>query len=130
MRRAFDEQRSVVHMWADDGQTSQPQFTMSSDLDWAFCTPIPSAGRDRWCLYLSGRRQFTGIKDIASPNDLLGELRLAELMAQFIGAVRQVRVLEHQHSEMRQFFSPAVVETLIGDHSAAELEPRAGEPLF
>ena len=36
-------------------------------------------------------------------------------MAKFIGAVRQVRVLEQQHSEMRQFFSPAVVETLIGD---------------
>ena len=60
MRRAFDEQRSVVHLWTDDDADAQPQFTMSSDLDWAFCTPIPTAGRDRWCLYVSGRRQFTG----------------------------------------------------------------------
>ena len=125
MRRAFDEQRSVVHMWSDES-SANPQFTMSSDLDWAFCTPIPVSGGERWCLYVSGRRQITGVKDIESPSDLLGELRLAELMAQFIGAVRQVRVLEHMHGQMRQFFSPAVVETLIGKQSAAELEPRQG----
>lgn len=126
MRRAFDERRSVVHLWAADAETRSPLFTMTSDLDWAFCTPIPSSGNDKWCLYVSGRRQFVGFKDIESPSDLLGELRLAELMAQFIGAVRQVRVLEHQHSEMRQFFSPAVVETLVGNQCAAALEPRQG----
>jgi adenylate cyclase len=125
MRRAFDERRSVVHMWTDDDSGS-PMFTMSSDLDWAFCTPIPEAGHERWCLYVSGRRKFTGVKDISSPSDLLAELKLAELMAQFIGAVRQVRVLEHVHSEMRQFFSPAVVETLTGEQCQLDLEPRQG----
>jgi adenylate cyclase len=126
MRRAFDEQRSVVHLWTDLGDADTPQFTMSSDLDWALCTPIPTTGRDKWCLYVSGRRQFAGVKDIESPSDLLGDLRLAELMAQFIGAVRQVRALEHVHSEMRQFFSPAVVETLVDHRGAAKLEPREG----
>jgi adenylate cyclase len=124
MRRAFDQQQSVVHLWADDGRGEE--CTMSSDLDWAFCTPIPTLGDDRWCLYVSGRRHFIGVKDIQSPGDLLAELRLAELMAQFIGAIRQVRVLEHMHSEMRQFFSPAVVETLSGMESAEKLAPRKG----
>jgi adenylate cyclase len=126
MRRAFDEGRSVVHLWTGEMTEERPEFTMSSDLDWAFCTPIRAAGQDRWCLYVSGRRQFMGMRDIETPEDLIAELRLAELMAQFVGAVRQVRVLEHQHGEMRQFFSPAVVETLIGDRSAIDLEPRQG----
>jgi adenylate cyclase len=126
MRRAFDEGRSVVHLWTGEKSDDRPEFTMSSDLDWAFCTPIRAAGHDRWCLYVSGRRQFMGMRDIESPEDLLAELRLAELMAQFVGAVRQVRVLEHQHGEMRQFFSPAVIETLISDRCSAALEPRQG----
>jgi adenylate cyclase len=126
MRRAFDEQRSVVHLWTDETTADRPDFTMTSDLDWAFCTPIRSTGQDRWCLYVSGQRKFEGIRDIESPEDLLAELRLAELMAQFIGAVRQVRVLQQQHGEMRQFFSPAVVETLVSDSCASALEPRQG----
>ena len=125
MARAFENQQSVVHVWCEE-QDPQANYTMTSDLDWAFCTPIPTAARERWCLYVSGRRQFLGVRDVQSPDDLLRELRLAELMAKFIGAIRHVRVLEHQHTEMRQFFSPAVVETLVGENSSSALEPRQG----
>ncbi len=89
MDRAFQQQKSVVHLWSADQQA--PDFTMASDLDWAFCTPIPTAANEKWCLYISGRRQFIGLPDIQSPNDLLNDLRLAELMARFLGSVRQVR---------------------------------------
>ncbi|HMO85179.1 MAG TPA: adenylate/guanylate cyclase domain-containing protein [Lacipirellulaceae bacterium] len=126
MRQAIEEQRSVVHLWSSDDGPQGAEFTMSSDLDWAFCTQIPSSGREQWCLYVSGRRQCYGYQDIASPTDLLNDLRLAELMAKFIGAVRQVRALEHVHTEMCQFFSPAVVETLVDDRCATQLEPREG----
>jgi adenylate cyclase len=125
MSRAFENHESVVHVWCEE-QDPQANFTMTSDLDWAFCTPIPTAASERWCLYVSGRRQFLGVRDVQSPDDLLRELRLAELMAKFIGAVRHVRVLEHQHTEMRQFFSPAVIETLVGENSSSALEPRQG----
>jgi adenylate cyclase len=125
MSRAFDQQQSVVHVWCD-GADPQANYTMTNDLDWAFCTPIPTAANEKWCLYVSGRRQFCGVRDVQSPDDLLRELRLAELMAKFMGAVRHVRVLEHQHTEMRQFFSPAVIETLVKEHGASALEPRQG----
>ena len=125
--RAFDEQQSVVHLWAP-GQEDDPHshYTIDGELEWAICTPIPTFANQRWCLYVAGRRQFAGWDEVHAPKDLLGDLRLAELMARFIGAVRHVRVLEHHQTEMRQFFSPAVVETLVSDEGAAALEPRQG----
>lgn len=129
IRRAFDQQQSVVHLWVDDESQQQQiddNFTMSDDLDWAFCTPIPVDATQKWCLYASGKRRFAGMREVRSPRDLIGELRLAELIAQFIGAIRKVRSLEQQQTEMRQFFSPAVIETLAGTNSAQSMEPRQG----
>ncbi len=123
--RAFEKQQSVIHLWTD-AEANDNQFTMNDDLDWAFCTPITSISSERWCLYVSGKRKFTGIQEVDSPEDLMGELRLAELMAHFFGAIRNVRLLEHQHSAMKRFFSPAVVETLVSKEGADALEPREG----
>lgn len=125
IRRALDESKSVVHLWMEEGEADS-NFTMNDDLDWAFCTPIPVDEHQQWCLYVSGRRRFAGMREVRSPQDLMAELKLAELMAQFIGAVRRVRSLEQHQTEMRQFFSPAVVETLANDPTGECLEPRLG----
>ncbi|MCA9234484.1 MAG: adenylate/guanylate cyclase domain-containing protein, partial [Planctomycetales bacterium] len=125
MNRALERGQSVVHLWTEQ-EAENTQFTMSSDLDWALCTPIDAGGSERWCLYVSGKRQFVGMQDVQNPEDLMAELRLAELMARFIGAVRRVRTLEQQQTEMRRFFSPAVVETLGGGESIDVLAPRQG----
>jgi len=125
VNRAFEQKQSVIHLWTD-AEANDNQFTMNDDLDWAFCTPIPTSASERWCLYVSGKKKFSGIQDVESPEDLMGELRLAELMANFLGAVRNVRSLEHQHSSMKQFFSPAVVETLVSKEAELALEPREG----
>jgi adenylate cyclase len=45
-------------------------------------------------------------------------------LAQFIGAIRRVRTLEHNQTAMSQFFSPAVMETLIDDDGSKVLQPR------
>jgi len=124
MDRAFQQQESVVHLWSADARTAE--FTMASGLDWAFCTPIPTGADEKWCLYISGRRQYRGLDDVQSPDDLLSDLRLAELMARFLGAVRQVRALEKHQAEMRQFLSPAVVEALTRGRGTASLEPHRG----
>jgi adenylate cyclase len=126
MGRALERGQSVVHLWTETDEVDST-YTMTSDLDWAFCTPIPTVATERWCLYVSGRRHFSGMRDVQCPNDLMAELKLAELTAHFIGAVRQVRVLEHQQTEMRQFFSPAVIETLQSESSGALLAPRQGQ---
>jgi len=123
--RAFEQQRSVIHLW-NDAESRDIKFTMNDGLDWAFCTPIPTSQSERWCLYVSGKRNFTGTQEVESPEDLMGELRLAELMAHFLGAIRNIRFLEQQHTSMKQFFSPAVVETLLSKEGALALEPREG----
>lgn len=125
MNRAFEQQQSVVHLWSEQ-DTSDLQFTMTGDLDWAVCTPIPTHSSEKWCLYVSGRRAVTGLEDIRQSDDLMAELQLTELIAKFIGAVRQVRSLEQQQSAMRQFFSPAVVETFNQERSDEALAPRQG----
>jgi len=123
MAKVLQRRCSAIHLWEESGGKT-PGYTMSGNLDWAFCTPIPAA-RDRWCLYVSGQKKFDGVDEVKSPTDLLGELRFAELTANFIGSIRRVRWLERQQSQMRQFFSPAVVEMLKGDHADA-LVPREG----
>ena len=40
MSRAFEQQQSIVHLWSEQDDEN-PQFTMTGDLDWAVCTPIP-----------------------------------------------------------------------------------------
>ncbi|MEM1304156.1 MAG: adenylate/guanylate cyclase domain-containing protein, partial [Planctomycetota bacterium] len=129
IRRTFERQQSVVHLWIDDHDSDgEPEsvFTLTDNLDWAFCTPISTSPTERWCLYVSGRKRFADARSVQSPKDLVGELRLAEMMARFVGAVRRVRSLEHQQNAMRQFFSPAVVETLAGAEASEALEPRLG----
>jgi len=119
MGKVLQRRCNAIHLWDESDNTG---FTMSGDLDWAFCTSIPSS-RDRWCLYVSGKKRFARIEAIESPTDLISELRFAELTANFIGSVREVRWLERQQGQMRQFFSPAVVEMLLSDRKAS-LDPR------
>ena len=103
MAKVLQRRCNAIHLWEESQGTND--YTMSGDLDWAFCTPIPS-NEDRWCLYISGRRQFEGLASIASPTDLVSELRFAELVANFIGASHKVRSLERQQNEMTNYFSP------------------------
>jgi adenylate cyclase len=65
------------------------------------------------------------LRSLRNSNEVLTEQRLAEVVAKYIGAVRQARTLEQQQIEMRQFFSPKVVEALARSGPAA-LEPRQG----
>src|SRR5215213_6309952 len=65
------------------------------------------------------------LRSLRNSNEELTEQRLAEVVAKYIGTLRQVQTLEQQQTEMRQFFSPKVVETL-ANYGAAALEPRQG----
>jgi len=122
MTKVLRRRCSAIHLWEET--QGKADYTMSGDLDWAFCTPVPTS-QDRWCLYISGRRQFEGLEEVTSPKDLVSELRFAELVANFLGATHKVRSLERQQSEMTQFFSPMVVESLLKDRGKS-LEPSEG----
>jgi adenylate cyclase len=110
---------SVVHVFESSGES---QFTMNEGLGWAFCSPIKSESSKGWCLYVSGQGTPSGAL-IITEDDLLGDLRFTQLVAQFIGSIRQVRMLQEQKTQLSSFFSPKVIEGLTSGKSKESLSP-------
>ena len=118
---ALAEGNSRLHIFKDTKQAAG-EYTVSANLDWAFCTPVRADACPGWCLYVSGRSPSGTL--LMSEDDLKGDVRFAELLAQFVGATRQIRRLEQQQAGLSQFFSPTVMETLTGNQAQALLEPK------
>ena len=76
----LQKRESTSHLWDEaPGAGGAGEFTISEGLNWAFCTPILADSCRGWSLYVSGREAVTH-------EELGGDLRFAELMAQFIGS--------------------------------------------
>lgn len=110
---------SVVHVFQDDEAS---QFTVNEGLDWAFCAPIKGEFSRGWCLYISGRGAPGGGM-VVTPEELLGDLRFTQLVAQFIGSIRQVRMLQEKTQQLSTFFSPKIIEGLGANQSTNLLRP-------
>jgi len=121
--KALKSQQSVMQIWSGEGASSG-EFTMSEGLNWAFTAPIRGESCYGWCLYVSGQGTRSGSL-VVTEDDLKGDLRFTELVAQFIGSIRQVRALQEQKTQMSAFFSPKVIENLMD--SPAVLEPAERE---
>ncbi|NQV24826.1 MAG: adenylate/guanylate cyclase domain-containing protein [Rhodopirellula sp.] len=116
---ALQTGNSVLHIW--DGDEGNGQFTVSGSLDWAFCTPIMADKEGGWCLYVSGQgSENSGV--FIDEDTLKGDLRFVELVAQFIGSIRHVRLLEEQKTQLSSFFSPRIMDSLL-DKNSTSLEP-------
>ncbi len=118
--------RSHMHVFGGGGAT---QFTMTEGLGWAFCAPIRGEPCRGWCLYVSGRGAADGGM-IVSEEALAADLRFTELVAQLIGSVRQVRVLQEQKTQLSSFFSPNVIENLIKNEDVLTPAERPISVLF
>ncbi len=124
MEKAALTGNSVVHQWnqAAPDDSVNANYTVYGNLDWAICTPLTHESCRGWYLYVSGKTS------IGSPVDKLkSDLRFIELMAEFIGSVRQIRQLERLQAGMSQFFSPTVLETLNAEKANILLQPREGD---
>lgn len=107
---ALETGKSILHIW--DEEECEGNFTVSGSLDWAFCTPIQTEAIDGWCLYVSGEGGGDGT--LVDEQRLKGDLRFVELVAQFIGSIRQVRLLQEQKTQLSSFFSPRIMDSLVG----------------
>jgi adenylate cyclase len=126
---SIDRGESVLHVWSDTSMSEQA-FTVSENLDWAFCTPVPGDACRGWALYVagsSGLQQSAGATGEAITSERKGDLRFAELVAELLGSVRQVQRLEGQRAGLRQFFSPTVLEALSGEDADQKLAPRESD---
>ena len=114
---------SVVHVFESSDES---QFTMSEGLGWAFCAPIKAESSKGWCMYVSGQGASHGGMMVTEA-DLLGDLRFTQLVAQFIGSIRHVRMLQEQKTQLSSFFSPKVIEGLTAGNSKETLSPSERE---
>lgn len=108
IQQALQEKNTVLHFWRDGAP--ETRATISPGLDWAVCAPVHSDACRGWCMYLSGTGTRHGA--LLSEEHLAPDVRFIELVAQFIGSVRQVRMLQEEKTRLSAFFSPKVVDSL------------------
>ncbi len=122
---AIDRAEGILHVWQDTDD-SNPAFTVTGNLDWAFCIPFKGDHSKGWALYVSGQFGAPGASAIGE-SDLKGDLRFTELICDLIGSIRQVKTLESQQAGLAQFFSPAVIEAVRTAGGEDILEPREAD---
>lgn len=122
IRKALVDQVSVMHIWGEDESEDSSAFTMTEGLGWAFCSPIRGESCHGWCMYVSGQGLESGAI-IIEDKDLAGDLRYTELVAQFIGSIRNVRMLQEQKTQLSTFFSPSVIDNLTKEGGGDALAP-------
>ena len=121
--------QSVLHIWRGAASTSTDSYTASDAFDWAFCTPVLGKPCRGWALYVAGRFNVeqSDATPPSDPNDLREDVKFAELVAAMLSSLREMRLLEHRHGTLSQFFSPVVLETLADEDPDEVLAPRETE---
>ena len=109
--KTIASEQNAMHIWGDD--VALTEYTMTAGMGWAFAAPILGDSCRGWCLYVSGAGSGEGAQLIAE-EALKSDLRFTELVAQFIGAVRQVRTLQAEKTQLSSFLSPNVIKNLTG----------------
>ena len=119
LRKALRQGESMMHI-VGEMESGGAQFTMASSLGWAFCAPITAASCLGWCLYVSGEGGRDG-NNFVSVDDLKGDLRFTQLVAQLIGSIRTVRTLQEHTTQLSAFFSPKVIANLTKKGGAGDI---------
>jgi adenylate cyclase len=123
------QRQSVLHVWRGIESATPEMYTASDTFDWAFCTPVLGKACRGWGLYVAGRFNVerTGLTPSSDPTDLREDVKFAELVAAMLSSLRQMRLLEHRHATLSQFFSPVVLDTLAHEDPEVVLSPRETE---
>src|SRR5690606_21651746 len=85
IQKSLVKRQSVIQIWHEEQGSAK--FTMSDGLGWAIVIPILGQSSEGWCLYISGAGSEGTV--LVTQQSLLADVRCAELIAQFIGAIRQ-----------------------------------------
>ena len=131
VRTANKKRESVLHVWSGTPR-EMPAYTVSEEVDWAFCVPLRSEACPGWVLYISGQlARHTGF-DIdqsiqAAPSDLEDDVKFAELVGTTLASLRQSSRLQRRQAAMQHFFAPIVMEALAAKDTDEVLEPREAD---
>ena len=121
------QKQTVLNVWGAEPARTPERFTLSGGFDWAFCTPVAGECCPGWALYVAGRFAGAEPATLLAPwesNELRDDVKFAELVADILGALRQVQVFRERQGLFRRFFSPGVMNLLSGRDAPHALEPR------
>ncbi|MBU4400597.1 MAG: hypothetical protein KKE86_14840, partial [Planctomycetes bacterium] len=121
--------QSVLHVWRGAASALPESYTASDSFDWAFCAPVLGKSCRGWGLYVAGRFNVeqSGATPSSDPTDLREDVKFTELVAAMLSSLRQMRLLEHRHATLSQFFSPVVLDSLADEDPEVVLAPRETE---
>ena len=117
---AIDQQRTILHVW-DESDNNDNRYTQHAGFNWAFCTPFADSNPAR-AVYVAGRSPVEGAQ--TNQQRLHADIKFTEFIADIVSSLQRQHQLERQHSGLRQFFSPPVLEALGKDLDTSMLEPR------
>jgi len=129
VREALQSGKSILHLWRRVANADSMEYTTTTDIDWAFCTPIPGSETSGWGLYLAGgsRPDWGAGRTLTHQVALQSEVKFAELVAEIVGSVRRLGHLERQQTTLRQFFPPTVLSAVGADLDLGLLAPREAD---
>lgn len=132
VKECLQRQQSLIHLWnaadSNPGTGTGILYTQSDIFDWTFCVPmITQEASWGWCLYMSGFLDCEALPVLQGREQLHEELRFVELLAQFIGALRDLRLLENRKEGRKQFFPPAIRDHLSSAGGDSMLRPREND---
>lgn len=127
VRNALQQRRgSARSLWlrnADAGVDAS--YTIFENLDWAFCTPIPGEACAGLGLYVAGR--FSQPAGGGPQIDLRPDLKFTDLVADVLGALRDMQTLQHRQTMLGRFFSPMTRQIVASPEGEQALAPRKTE---
>ena len=121
---AVRRKQSVLHVWGPDQETLAPQFTLTANADWAFCTPVLGEACRSWGIYVAGK-SAPGVG--ADSADLREDLKFTELVGSMLGSLRQSQMMQRRQAALGAFFSPQVLDALSTEDPEVVLKPRETE---
>jgi adenylate cyclase len=130
VRAAVGDQQTVLHVWGAPAGGPNPRYTLSGHFDWAFCVPVRGDACAGWGLYVAGSFGGAAPDTLLAPwerNELRDDVKFAELVANVLGALRQVQQLRERQAVFKRLFSPGVLSVLSGGDATRALEPREAD---
>ena len=118
--------RSVLHVWEPEIDNADPQYTVTGDFNWAFCTPVLVTGQPRRGLYVAGQLDAASFASGTDDHSALlsADVRFTELVSEIVSSLRRLSRLERHQAGLRQFFAPPILDALGQDLDTDILEPR------
>jgi adenylate cyclase len=127
IRQAVTTNETILHQWkvAENRRSGPTDFTFDMENDWAFVCPLDGPAAVGWGIYVAGSQRSVGSFSANSDvEDLQGDIKFCQLVGAVLSNLFQVKQLERRQASLRSFFSPIVLDALVGRDPDEVLSPQ------